>query len=85
MIVTFMTKEMEPDRCKKLDVMVKPQQRIEDVCRLLIENGFLPQTGGEWQRSIYSLRRKEYVNPLLNFWQGRIYAGDILLIEETQE
>lgn len=76
MIITFMAGE------KKLDVMVKPEQRIADVCRKLCENGFLPMQRGEAPMSVYSMRRKEYVDPLLTLWQGRIYAGDILVIGE---
>jgi hypothetical protein len=71
------------DGYKKLDVMVRPGQRIADVCAKLIENGFLPPLCEETLRSVYSLRRKEYVNPLLTFWQGRVYAGDILIIGEV--
>ncbi len=63
-----------PASCRRLDIMVKPEQCIEKVCRHFIENGM---------RFVYSLRQEAYVNPSLTFWKGKIYAGDILVIGET--
>ncbi|GFI42880.1 MAG: hypothetical protein HFG82_05200 [Dorea sp.] len=79
MIITFMTGEAGEDY-KKIDVMVRPEQKIEDVYGQLILNGFLPQQHEKKQLPVFSLRRKEYVKPSLTFWQGRIYAGDILIL-----
>lgn len=64
----------------KLDVIVKPEQRIQEVHRILVENGcFLPLTPAI-QLKVYSLRQKKYINPLLTFRQGNIHEGDILSI-----
>lgn len=71
------------DRCKRLDVMVKPGQRIEEVCRRFSENGFLPPLHKGRQMYVYSLRQKAYVDPAQTFWQEKIYAGDILVIGEV--
>lgn len=66
---------------KKLDIIVKPEQRIEDVYRCLLENGFFSKVYRNSQIRVYSVRQRAYVNPLLTFWQGGIYAGDILAVE----
>ena len=65
--------------CKKLDVMVKPEQRIGEVYKRFSENGFLPAQPEDGQMSVYSLRRKEYLDETLTFWQDKIYAGDVLV------
>ena len=72
MILTFVE-----DR-KKLDVMVKPEQRTMDVYQRLLEAGFFSPLRDDRQVKVYSMRKKAYVNPMLTFWQGGIYAGDIL-------
>lgn len=67
---------------KKLDIMVKPEQKIESVYGVLLENGFYTEQcryQGS-QLSVYSMRRSAYVNPILTFRQGEIYNGDILVI-----
>lgn len=66
---------------KKLDIIVKPEQRIEDVYRCLLENGFFSKVCQRSQIRVYSARKRAYVNPLLTFLQGGIYAGDILAVE----
>ncbi|MEZ3486968.1 MAG: hypothetical protein K1W22_10370 [Lachnospiraceae bacterium] len=66
---------------KKLDIIVKPEQRIEDVYRCLLENGFFTKVCQKSQIRVYSVRQRAYVNPLFTFLQGRIYAGDILAVE----
>lgn len=65
--------------CRKLDVMVKPKQRIRKVYERFSENGFFPSLNEDEQMSVYSLRRKEYLNEALTFWQEEIYAGDVLV------
>lgn len=99
MILTFMEcgglsgEECQPGmRCaskclisKKLDVMVRPEQQIKEVYDRLCENGFLSSLHEGRQISVYSLRRREYVNKTLTFWLGKIYAGDILVIREIQK
>lgn len=76
MILTIMENE------KKLDVIVKPEQRIREVYRILVENGrFAPPASG-MQLQVYSMRQQRYINPMLTFRQGNIYEGDILRINE---
>ena len=72
MILTFIA------GCKKIDVMVKPEQRIYEVYQRLLETGFFSPVEGSGQLTVYSMRQKTYVNSLLTFWQGGIYTGDIL-------
>lgn len=76
MIVTFMEDDI------KLDIMVKPEQKIESVCEVLLENGLFPVKYRYQgiQLSVYSVRRSAYVNPMLTFRQGEIYNGDILVL-----
>ncbi len=69
---------MESNR--KLDVIVKPEQRIQEVHRILTENGCFPPLTPEIQLSVYSMRQRRYINPVLTFRQGNIYEGDILEI-----
>lgn len=81
MIVTIIAES--PDGCRKLDVMVRPEQRIGAVFRRLCDNGsFAPLY--EEDLSVYSLRRKGYVDPLRTFWQERVYTGDILIFGEEE-
>ena len=65
---------------RQMDIMVKPEQKIESVYEVLLENGLLPvkRRYQGVQLSVYSVRRRAYVNPMLNFRQGEIYNGDIL-------
>lgn len=63
-----------------LDVVVKPEQRIQEVWRILVENGRFAPLFPDIQLRIYSMRQKRYINPLLTFRQGNIYEGDILRI-----
>jgi len=65
---------------KKLDVIVKPEQRIQEVYRILVENGCFAPLVPAIQLKIYSRRQNRYVNPMLTFRQGNIYEGDILNI-----
>ena len=65
---------------RKLDVVVKPEQRIQEVYRILVENGRFPALRPAIQLKVYSLRQKRYVNPMLTFRQGNIYDGDILRV-----
>ncbi len=75
MIVTFMADN------KKLDIIVKPEQRIEEVYRRLHENGYFSSICYGRRLRVYSLRQKAYLNSMLTFGEGRIYGGDILLVE----
>ncbi len=78
MIVTFM------EEGKKLDIMVKSEQKIEAVFKVLLENDIFSGSvnkqyrNQEAQLCVYSMRRSAYVNPMLTFCQGEIYSGDIL-------
>lgn len=65
---------------RKLDVVVKPEQRIQEVYRILVENGRFLALRPAIQLKVYSLRQKRYVNPMLTFRQGNIYEGDILRV-----
>lgn len=63
-----------------LDIMVKPEQRIEEVLGILAENGriFLPPWKKMWIRS---WRKGTFVNQHITFKQGNIVDGDILYIK----
>ncbi|HJA82288.1 MAG TPA: hypothetical protein H9776_11265 [Candidatus Mediterraneibacter intestinipullorum] len=65
---------------RSLDVIVKPEQRIQEVYRILVENGCFAPLAPAIQLKIYSRRQTRYVNPMLTFRQGNIYEGDILNI-----
>ncbi len=69
---------MENER--RLDVIVMPEQRIQEVHRILVENGCFAPTAPSVQLKVYSLRQRKYINPMLTFRQGNIYEGDILSI-----
>lgn len=64
---------------KSMDIIVKPEQRIQEVYRILVENGFFSSITDVMQLQVYSKRQEKYVNPILTFRQGMIYEGDILL------
>lgn len=78
MIVTFM------EEGKKLDIMVRPEQKIESVYKVLLENDLFSESVNIRYRNqgaqlcVYSMRRSAYVNPMLTFCQGEIYNGDVL-------
>lgn len=74
MILTIMENE------KKLDVIVKPEQRIKEVFRILVENGCFSPLASGMQLQVYSMRQQRYINPMLTFRQGNIYEGDIIRI-----
>lgn len=65
---------------KQLDIMVLPQQRILEVLKVLRENGLFIMKIED--KSIYSRRRKEYINQNLTFQQASIFNGDILEVRE---
>jgi len=63
---------------KSMDLMVRPDQRISEVLKVLKENHkIFFQTE---KILIYSTRKKEYVNQLLTFRQAEVYAGDVLVL-----
>ncbi len=64
---------------RTVDIMVKQEQRIDDVYRILSESLRLPATRRETR--VYSMRRSAYVNPMLTFEQSEIYNGDILVFD----
>lgn len=73
--VTFKTNRIT------MDIMVKYDQRISDVVRILAENGRIKVSE---EYLIFSGRKKEYINSLLTFRQAEVYNGDILeLIERS--
>jgi len=65
---------------KSMDIIVKPEQRIQEVYRILVENGFFSSISDTMQLQVYSKRQGKYINPILTFKQGKVYEGDILLI-----
>ena len=66
---------------KSLDIIVKPEQRIQEVYRVLVENGFFSSIS-EWCNCKCIQKDKgNNINPILTFKQGKIYEGDILLIQ----
>lgn len=74
MILTIIADE------KLVDIMIKPEQRIQEVYRGLLENGYFRPVCCTRQIRVYSFRQEGYVNPMLTFRQGGIYGGDILRI-----
>jgi hypothetical protein len=64
-----------------IDVVVKPEQRIKEVLFVLASNFRLPFELATSPISIYSRRRKRYVNEMLTFKQGSLYTGDVLEIK----
>lgn len=74
MTVTFMSDQ------EKLDVMVRPEQKIEDVYSKLLDNGRFTPVRHRGIVKVYSLRQAKYVNSMLTFRQGDIYEGDVILI-----
>lgn len=65
---------------EKRDIIIKPEQQVQEVCRRLFENGCFPLTWEEGALQVYSMRQKAYINPVYTFMQGGIYNGDILLL-----
>lgn len=65
---------------KSMDIIIKPEQRIQEVYRILVENGFFSPIADTMQLQVYSKRQGKYINPVLTFKQGKIYEGDTLLI-----
>lgn len=63
-----------------IDVMVKPEQRIKEVIRVLTQNCRLPLQLSLGDVVIYSKRQKRYLSEMLTFKQAQIYDGDILQI-----
>jgi len=64
---------------QKMDIMVRQDQRIADVLRVLKEN---QKIFFQIERIvIYSVRKKMYVNQLLTFKQANIHSGDILILK----
>ncbi|SDY38702.1 hypothetical protein [Lachnobacterium bovis] len=61
---------------KKFDIMVKKNQRIIEVLKVLKENQLFFYDIN--QMMVYSVRNQEYVNKKLTFKQGDIFSGDIL-------
>lgn len=68
-----------------LDIMVKPEQRIEDVIGILIINGRLLGPVNLQEMLIFSWRLGTYVNQRVTFKQGSIMTGDILYIGGVNE
>lgn len=66
---------------KELDIIVRKEQRIQEVCDRLFENGYISQIGGGRRLQVYSVRRNAYVAAGHTFSQEEIYNGDILRIE----
>ena len=64
---------------EKQDIIIKPDQQVQEVCRCLFENGCFSLTWKE-EMQVYSMRQKAYINPALTFMQGSIYNGDNLLL-----
>ncbi len=78
MILTISGQSGKQGEYRGIDVMIKPEQRIQEVYRELLKNGYFEPVGHEGQIRVYSFRQEGYVNPMLTFRQGRIYGGDVL-------
>ena len=61
---------------KSLDIIVKPEQRIQEVYRVLVENGFFSSISEMVQLQVYSKRQGKYINPILTFKQGKMCIRD---------
>lgn len=66
---------------RKLDIMVKPEQKIEEVYRRLRENGYFKTECHGRRIRVYSMRRRAYLNSMRTFREEDICEGDILLVE----
>ena len=75
MVITFVADN------KKLDIMVQPEQKIEEVYQRLQGNGYFTSVCHGRQVRVYSLRQKAYLNSMLSFREGHVCQGDILLVE----
>lgn len=64
-----------------LDIMVKPEQRIREVLKVLADNGQISYTDESQNIYTRSWRLGRLVNNGLTFKQVRIQSGDILYIE----
>lgn len=64
---------------QNMDIMVRFDQRISDVLKVLKENQkiFIQPD----KLSVYSMRKKMFINQLLTFRQADIYTGDILILK----
>lgn len=63
---------------QKIDIMVRPDQRMSEVLKVLKDNRIIFfQTE---KAVIYSMRKKEYVNQRLTFRQAEVFTGDILVL-----
>lgn len=95
MILTMMVSEEPPDEaelfsgggdlersagCTMVDIMIQPEQKIQEIYQGLLEHGYFPPVCRTGQIRVYSFRQEEYINPMLTFRQGGIYGGDILRI-----
>ena len=64
---------------KGMDLMVREDQRISEVLKVLKESQrifFCTDT-----LLVYSLRKKEYVNQRLTFRQAEVFTGDVLILK----
>lgn len=64
---------------KGMDLMVREDQRISEVLKVLKESQrifFRTDT-----LLVYSLRKKEYVNQRLTFRQAEVFTGDVLILK----
>lgn len=75
MLLTIMAND------RKVDIIIKPEQRIQEIYRELLENGYFAPVYHSRQVRVYSFRQQGYINPMLTFRQGGIYSGDILRID----
>lgn len=64
----------------KIDVSVKPEQRIRDVLDILNDSSALTLEVPPEGISVRSWRQKTYVNPYLTFKQAGIRHGDRLTV-----
>lgn len=75
MVITFVADN------RKLDIMVQPEQKIEEVYQRLQGNGYFSSVCHGRQLRVYSLRQKAYLNSMLSFREEHVFQGDILLVE----
>lgn len=67
-----------------IDIIVKPEQRIKEVVKVLTSNFKLPLELSLGNARIYSRRQKRYINDMLTFKQAQLYTGDILEVTSEQ-
>jgi len=68
-----------------VDVVVKPEQRIKEVVKVLATNFKISPDLAEGNLKVYSGRHKAYLSEMLTFKQAKLCHGDVLEIGKENE